>query len=115
LTYRNSVAIDGIIRNQLDRCATGCNTQKVFELLYFNIKEWTSSNYEDIVAHYHKVQSQQVVVAVRLATNQVTKLPLQPELFLVEHNLLYQTGLKKAQHIYCVYKTIGIRVSWNNI
>jgi hypothetical protein len=26
LTYGNFVAIDGIIRNQLDRCATGCNT-----------------------------------------------------------------------------------------
>jgi hypothetical protein len=28
LTYWNFVAIDGIIRNQLDRCATGCNTQR---------------------------------------------------------------------------------------
>jgi hypothetical protein len=28
LMYWNFVAIDGIIRNQLDRCATGCNTQR---------------------------------------------------------------------------------------
>jgi hypothetical protein len=28
LTYWNFVAIDGIIRNHLDRCATGCNTQR---------------------------------------------------------------------------------------
>jgi hypothetical protein len=28
LTYWNFVAIDGVIKNQLDRCATGCNTQR---------------------------------------------------------------------------------------
>jgi hypothetical protein len=28
LTYWNFVAIDGIVRNQLDRCATGCNNQR---------------------------------------------------------------------------------------
>jgi hypothetical protein len=28
LMYWNVVAIDGIIGNQLDRCATGCNTQR---------------------------------------------------------------------------------------
>jgi hypothetical protein len=29
LKYWNFVAIDGVIRNQLDRCATGCNTQRI--------------------------------------------------------------------------------------
>jgi hypothetical protein len=28
LAYWNFIAIDGIIRNQLDRWATGCNTQR---------------------------------------------------------------------------------------
>jgi hypothetical protein len=42
-TYWNFVAIDGVIKNQLDRCATGCNTQRlliqlVLQMLHTAVK-----------------------------------------------------------------------------